>query len=248
MSRMKFILLGLLAAFAVSAAAASSASAEACHEQAGPEVTMCVENVEFGSPTTASETFSAKIKPTTVSILKIPGVITITCKKASTPAMGSLGEFVVQDSLNPGVSDLRLEFSECTTTVAPHCVATEPIVANGGTLGDNLDGVVESIEKVKFSPSEGTVFATVNLKSVGGTCAFVGNNNVSTKNKVAGEGPECNLPNIKVENKEHEVVCEAAKSNLEFLGNAAEFSIEEVVELSGAKVGQKFRFAEDKAG
>lgn len=254
MRRVRLILLGLLALFALSAVGSASASAEECPPDVlkdGKDVALCIEKVEIGSPSEHEQvTFTSSKKPETLSHLNVENGPKIACKKAENTGEFDTTNGKVKDSTLE-VSDLRITFSECkvTNTAATEadCAVTEPIVVEGGT-GDNLDGFFTPVGnpgKLKFEPSEETevepgvfrkVFTRITIKTVAGkpACAFP-----FTAALVVGE-QECKVLNPEVEAVTKELECTDAESKLTFAGKKAEFLLTENVALSGANLGKKW--------
>ena len=140
--------------------------------------------------------------------------------------------FQVKDNGYPQLeaSDLSIEFSEkCEVTNAKEeCEVKEPILANGG--GDGIDGVVTKTDEVTLKPSQGTSFATIELKSrPGHICFFPSTTNVEGEQVVR-------LPGSTTEATKHEIVAEPSGSKLKAFGFTATFELTEEMELTSKKV------------
>jgi hypothetical protein len=251
MPRFRLILLGLLAALAVSAAASASASAartEPCEKTTGAEIQLCIEGKEAGSPNTEEIPFTSKKKPGTVTRLTVTGGPIIECVKAENE-----GQFEAADSVSPEISDLIITFSECKVvnsiqteencevghrTEAGVFVAGTIIVDGGRGFGnaDRLDGTLPNTGEVNFAPSEETevepgikkaLFTKIAIKNKGTKLCplLVGNFNVTG-------GQKCSLPESEVEKETHLVECADAGSTLKFGENEATFKLVEEVTLT----------------
>jgi hypothetical protein len=222
MSRVKLVLLGMLAVFAVSAAASASASASQaywrcanvgategrwhdaqCTKKGSPE--------EFATREITSEedTFSSK-----VSILK-SATVTITCKVDEGRGKIETG----------GKSEGEIKFRECSTNLE-HCAVVEPIVFK---FTDQLL-LTSGIEEDEFKATKANeTFVEITLE--GTSCALKGTHPVKGSQT-------CPLPNGEEPLIEHEITCTSAGSKLKFGSEAATFESTEHVTLAGANKGK----------
>jgi hypothetical protein len=189
MSRMKFILLGLLAAFAVSAVASSSASAAHNFKVEGKTV-GAGEKVEVQGISKSGEFES------TLGGLKV----IVTCQEDDAPPATNAIE-------GAGVSKFEVKFKNgCLLwevnggkkAVITSCKVTETTVAKGE---DKLVGN-EGNPEDEF---KGEPFG--NLELEGGGCAL------AKKTEIKGS-TKCALPEANVEAVEHEIICTGAGSSL----------------------------------
>lgn len=208
MTRLRLILLSMLAVFAVSAVASASASAASKCEakEEGGDNTWCIEGKEL-----AGEQALTTSQKTSFVLTAAAAGITLTCTKET----GS-GTLVQVNSTEPAASDVELTFSGCTLTSLPNCKVKEPIKVNGG--GDLLDAVTKGRSEVTFTPSEGETFAEITIENNGAkTCLQKGTFPVTGSQT-------CALPKGEEEITKHEVECKTTGSKLKLGKNEATFS------------------------
>ncbi len=209
MSRVKIVLLSLLAVFAVSAAASATASASATHvyKIEGTELASGSEAIEGDSLTGGLETKIAKLN--TVLICQ---------------------EDIVKGEIKPkGESTAIVEFKNCylveknkegKKTFLTACSVKEPVEAKA-----NDELTEHSIDVFKGS-GEKEKFAEVEIKGEG--CALNG------KYEVLGS-QTCAIPESEFEKAVHSLICTPAGSKLTFGKEAAQLFGEEQVKLKSGK-------------
>lgn len=214
MSKIRLIMLSLLAVFAVSAVASASASAALCKEEPGKKLfTLCL-----GKELTLAE------GEFNVDITSV-GKTTLTASEIEIPCEKILPLLVLLDSLGGVVKILpfKIHFVECTVTKPAHCVVEPSSTEKGLILTLELDGIVKPGGEILFLPVSGSHFTTIVLKSSGGTCTIAGSDEVTSEGKKAEVGPLCFLHEIEKTVKLHLLLCEKGKSHLEFIKKPAEF-------------------------
>jgi hypothetical protein len=239
-SKVKTVLVALLAVFALGAAASASASAEVCGVgESGGDVALCIAKEEIASPGKHGKMpFGSKIVAGTVVTLTMTGGPTIVCKTANDEGEFDRGTSGVEleDSFNPEGSDVKLIFSQCEVANAKtKCEVVEPIVIDGG--GDNLDATFKEAdnEHVTFRPSTGTLWTRLTIRAKQQQeCALA-----ITEAELTGE-QECELPEAAVEKVEHEVKCNTTGSKLKFAGKTYSISFRQLMTLTGANLGKKW--------
>jgi hypothetical protein len=220
MSRIRFILLGLLAAVAAYAVGPAAASAEQkiCKEGL-PHLVFCYDNgVEIGTPTQAVTGTSG------VSILT--GVVLglnakIECKKDTfTGKLELLGA-------NSG----KILFEECKwiEPQATKCaLAGAHVTAN---VVSRLVGTMTNPEVLFTAPGgEANTIAEFEVVETAASCTVKG------PYQVSGE-EVCELPEGGVSKVEHEIKCTKAKALLKLGGNAAGFSSKALIHLTTTNEG-----------
>jgi hypothetical protein len=194
MSKVRVVLLGVLAACALSATAmATQASAHEYLVEGKPVATGI--HIKFHGEALST---SGWLLLGTAFFIKIH----IVCEHIV--FLGGI--------LPEGKSLATITFSKCKVTEpAKGCIVKEPITAK--TKGELVNEPVEN----KFNPESGTVFTEITLENNGTeTC--------STKGTSKVEGSQrCKLPKAGEELLVHEILCEASGSELKFFGNAATF-------------------------
>jgi hypothetical protein len=224
MTRIRLVLLGVLAVVAASALASTSASAAECPDTVkGADVALCIEGKEAAD---GVYPFTSVKKPNTVFELNVKNGPRMVCENAK-----NAGEFEVKDAGTPQleVSDLVIEFSgNCkVTTNEPEC-EVEPIVLNGG--GDGIDGSITKTNEMAMKPSTGKVLGTLKIKSKPGHVC------VLSKEATIEGGQIMKLPGSTTETTRHELVAEASGSSLTISGIEATFVLTEEMELTSGKV------------
>jgi len=212
MSRMKFILLGLLAAFAVSAVASASASAATHNFKIEGKTVGTGEKEELIVQSKAGlfESAIAGTKTTITCQEDIGGVSTIEEK----------GKSKFELKFKNGC--LFWEVKEGKKAVLTACKVKEPILAKGE---DELSGGTGNpVEEFKEKGTE--AFTTIEIE--GGSCAF------AKKFEVKGS-TTCALPEAAVEEATHEIICTGVGSNLKFGGEAAYLYTTEWLNLKSLK-------------
>lgn len=234
MSRIKILMLGLLAVFAAGAVASASASADEfivpCHKV----LTMGTGEWHNSTCTTTSGTKEYTTKLLAGEAAKVVGAsgesvlegeaflvkITIKCKKDKFE-----GELEAA-----GASKGKVEFTECkvlkpgTTEQLQQCKVKEPIEFSF------LDQLTGSPVEDEFKPTAANapVFVEITMEpEAGGKCAIA---EMPTKLKVEGT-QNCKLPEATSFKVKHEIECTSAGSHLTFADNPAKFESTETVEL-----------------
>jgi hypothetical protein len=229
MTKVKLLLLSMLAVFAVSAVASATASAEMelCKTKEGADFVLCVEK-PAGSGLLLVETsvaFVSRKTPGTASALEIPAIpAKITCEKAA-----NTGQFdTPEEPRGVQILKLTISFTGCTEAEegSTICTVAEPITTAA------INGVftlVGGTTTVEFAPTTGTEFSTIRVNSKSGhTCTSA----ASSPLKVSGT-QTCTAPNI--ENTDyitHLLQCAGSGSKLKAAGHEAVFTLEEEVELA----------------
>jgi hypothetical protein len=260
MSRIRLMMLSLLAVFAMSAVASASASAnEKCPPHEGPkpteEVELCIKGEEAGSPNEHLPVPFVSVKTaTTTSKLEVTGGPKLECKKAS-----NKGQFdkengnIIDNDHSVEVSDLYITFTECKVTnnskTEEKCAVHSPnsadgtIVVSGGTTGkippelnpdDGLDGrfLTGNPAEITLEPSNSTEpFVVIVIGNKAGTCPFTaGSFNVTGKQK-------CKVVTPETQAVIHKLKCATTESELTFgTSSVAVFEITEDVELQSTEL------------
>jgi hypothetical protein len=229
MTKVKLLVLSMLAVFAVSLVASATASAEmeACKTKTGAEFVLCVEK-PAGSGLLLVETsvgFVSRKVPGTASALEIPELpAKIVCEDAT-----NTGQFDAPVAPR-GVQILKLviSFTGCTEEKegSTICTVAEPITT---TAINGVFTLVSGTTTIAFAPTTGTEFSTVRVNSTTGhTCTAA----ASSPLKVTGT-QECTAPEIEtVDRITHVLVCAASGSHLKAAAKTTTFAIEEEVELA----------------
>jgi hypothetical protein len=193
MTKMRVLLLSVVAACAFGAVVATAAQAH--------------EYLIEGKPFSGEAKLEEKTETETKNVLKgVPfGVSTeIQCSERKFGG-GLLGG-------SPGDSTAKITFTGCTATKPANCTPSQPIVTD-------VDGVLEGVEgalETKFSPPEGSsVFTEITLE--GAKCSLKGK-----PFKIEGT-QNCELPGAETSLVEHELSCKATKSALKAGGKTASF-------------------------
>jgi len=230
MSRIRLILLSLLAVLAFGAVAAASASA--AHEFWVPEcenqgpghkyaTRVKCEKGEIGTgewersgalaPIAAGEEVPVEGTSGT-SILEVPELneAKIECKEDK--FSGTLKA--------AGQTTAKVEFEKCTVVSPEHCTVAEPIKVN---VTDQLVIFHETLADA-FEPPSGEPFVVIKLK--GSECLAKGEFKVKGKQ-------QCALPEGEIEKVEHEIDCKPIGSELTLGAKEAKFEGKEKVKLTG---------------
>lgn len=235
MSRMRIIMVSLLAVFATGAVA----SAASAHEFIVPCHGVSAENTGKGewnnsacTKTGESDEYTRKLLAGEVE--KVEGIggesvfqfeygqgveVVIACRQATLE-----GELEAA-----GASHGKVAFTECRVLNRKgkrieQCAVKNPIEFSF------KDQLVGSPVEEEFKPSYGSTFFTITFEAEGGSCAIAFTANV--------EGTwKCELPSAGTMQIKHEMVCQATGSDLEFAGKKVEFESTESVEL---KSGEKW--------
>jgi hypothetical protein len=210
MSKAKFVLLSLLAAFAVSAIASATASAAHVFKIEGTEITKN-EEVEGVSQEGLMETEAAS---TTFGIVCKEDYSALSAKNVIEKGGKSKGE---------------LEFKSCLVYIVEKtgaksyntgCSVTEPVKA------EFTDELTNAGEDTFTGAGAEELFSEVKIK---GTCAFGG-----TALKVKGK-ELCEIPEYLAEQVLHHLVCTPAGSSLKSGASSARLFNEEIVKIKSAK-------------
>jgi hypothetical protein len=241
MTKVKLVLLGMLAVFAVSAVA--SASASAALETRGAYVCAnvgsggqwknaeCSEKESNGKFSTKELGTEAVEGTSETSELagKIGSVRTIIiCKKDE--FSGSL--------LSTGASSGEVKFRECVAEkenegkrgILVNCKVKVPIEFKftDQLLLNTTTGIFE--DEFKATKSEET-FVEITIEETGGTCTI--------KGEYKAKGTQnCELPKATLALVTHEIVCKPEGSNLKLGAEPAKFKSTEKVKLSGGQAGE----------
>jgi hypothetical protein len=233
MSKMRFIVVSMLAVFAVSAVAVASASAQEaqphffiCGKKANSlyENSLCTKDVAGTGEWELSELPLAKLLAETSANVagtkytltsEALGIqVTIICSAESgtgwieNPAGGG-----------PGIDLTVNSFSTCEVTKPSGCTVTQPIVATSKTELAELGGAFWDV----FTPDGGTTFVEVELK----TCGLL-----SQKFKVTGKTAG------KVHNETGIISFSSEMNELKFAGNPAGFEGQSLVLTDGGGTTQ----------
>jgi hypothetical protein len=215
MSKMKFILLSLLAAFAVSAV--GSATASATHN-------FKIEGTEIGKAAKEEVTVTSK----TAELESVVGAlkIKITCQEDyGTPATNAIeGEGKSKFEINFRNGCILWEISKAGSKVLlSACKVKEPIIAKGEDLLVGPAGFPQE----EFKEKGKEAFAIIEI--TGGTCAIA--NTLEVKGTA-----KCSLPEAAVDQVVHEISCQAEGEELKLGAEPAFFYSEEQVSLKSLKL------------
>ncbi len=145
MSKIKLIMLSMLAVFALSAAASASASAFSF--------------LVLGKKLTGAE--EETIKSTSgESVLETVGTKIVCAESAGTGTIKAGGS-----------STYQITFSTCSVSKPANCAVAQPIVVDGP---DQLSLVPAGTLTDSFSPLTGKPFVTLTFSNSGGTCSIAG--------------------------------------------------------------------------
>jgi hypothetical protein len=226
MSRIRLILLGLFAMFALSGVAAGSAQAVECPDAVnGGDVALCKGGVEQEGlfPFLSIKT------PNTSSKLEVTGGPTVVCQEAL-----DTGTFHASNS-NLLILLLIKFHGECLVTntaeTKANCEVVEPISTK--EIHGTFDG--DNPLLVLFKPLTGTEFASITIKNKAGKACIFKIENA----KVTGE-QDCHTVSPETEAVAHLLVCSTSGSNLLFAGKAAKFELTEEVHLGSPFLGQQW--------
>jgi hypothetical protein len=234
MTRIRLIMLSLLAVFAVSAVASASASA----------TEGIVEWKIGGNPFTGTETETSK-----GGVFTLKAGITIECKKVKDT--GS----ITQVAGKAGTDATTVEFEECAIPGNANCTVTSENETNEGA---EVNGTItvkaktELFEPVETTPdihydrftgeeAEGR-FVTIEVDNAAGkTCLVKGEEYTVTGKACAEAGPEA----VKAKLTFSKAIEEACGTGLKLKGVAAEFKGVTEQELSGANKGKTISATDD---
>jgi hypothetical protein len=226
MTKVKLVLLGMLAVFAVSAAASSSASAAQRYWDCQPvSGTGHWSNSHCTTPTTNGSWETKEITETKISIQSETAELktTIAKEKVTIWCDKDAGKGFL---LSGGKSSGEIEFTQCRLldkngNILGACTVSEPILVK---FVDQLVG--EHEDEIKPEPGEPFVNITVG----GSLCAL--------KGTFATTGTQtCEIPNPMQSLEEHQLECLPAGSNLKFGTEAATFKSNEHIHIPGAQWG-----------
>jgi hypothetical protein len=206
MTKVRLLLVSMLALLTVRAVASASASAAECVEKTGAQCSS------VGKMLTAEVKGTGTKKAGTTSRLVVAGIGTVTCSKAS--AAGTL------DETETGVILLKLivTFSEgCKLEGHATCKVAEPITTNAisGTLA-----IAAGVGTQTTKPEVGEEFVKVAISGCEQEAIM----------KITG-AQKCKIPNIEVEAVTHEVTCAPSESSLKDGAKVVEFEVTGISEL-----------------
>jgi hypothetical protein len=148
MTKVRMLLISMLALLAIGAVASASASA-ACTSLTGG-VCQLVE-----TELTATAKYVILLQAVDAD-LAVTGIGTVLCKDVSGKYTGD------EEPTGPAlILGLVLIFTECVLDEHPLCKITEPIETK--TINAEIPAWTTAFAKAEFSPAEGTEFATVNI-------------------------------------------------------------------------------------
>jgi hypothetical protein len=215
-TRIRLILMSLLAVFAVGAVASASASATVCEplDKEG-EWTWCSAAKEITSPVEGTSGVS-KLES------EVGGKkLTIEC--TADTFKGTLED--PEPSKLDGASSGEIKFTGCSVVGVAKCTVHEPIEFK---FKDQLINKPPTKPEDEFKPNEGETF--VEIKIEGAECAIKGTLKVKGTQK-------CNLDTtFETEQKEHELICTPAGSKLKLGEKEAKFTSTEKVKRVGGGV------------
>ncbi len=247
MQRIKLLGLLIVAVLAVAAVSSASASAEACHKSAGSKTwALCVGGESIGSPTKEEKlplVFHIKTGAgahVADHELGTPGIV-FTCTSAS--GEGSW-DSTASEGIALGMRNISLSLKSCSFEEGSASCKIEGGAVNLTNLGGAIGSSAEDITLSQQNEERGGLFAQFKIPQTG-SCTLWGTWRIFDEERKAGKGPQCTIKEVETERAEQQIVCEGSKSHLVAAnGNAVQFSVEEVVELAGAKKGQKFSIIE----
>jgi hypothetical protein len=253
MTRIRLIMLSLLAVFAISAVASASASAVTECEtvgapvEPGGDIALCIQGKEVGSPTEHAPVpfISKKTTATTSRLTVAGGGPIIECTAAANKGEWDIRNGNIKNSENVEASDLVITFTGCkivnSVNTREKCTVNSPgspdgtIVVDGG--GDGLDGFFPNASEsnpvpITFEPSQGEVFVIIKIGNKNGTCPLpTGEFNIKGKQKAktgTSTADACQSRQV------HTLKVLATESELKFGASetAATFELTEDVELT----------------
>jgi hypothetical protein len=193
MSKVRVVLLGVLAACALSATAmATQASAHEYLVEGKPVATGT--HIKFKGKALATA-------PNGWLLLATIFTIKVHIRCTHIKFAGGI--------LPIGISKAQFTFTNCTVLEPANCTVKEPIATNQ-VKGELVNTPVEDA----FTPEGTTEFAKITLE--GANCGVSGTGTVEGKQT-------CKLPSAGTELVVHEVLCETSGSALKFFGAAATF-------------------------
>jgi hypothetical protein len=233
MTRTRLILMGLLAALAVSVIATASTSTPASASGSCSKVSTtpayCVEGVPLeGSEEAAGTSGSAILKAS------IAGVTSeIKCESGKSAGF-------IEDSVagSVGKSKTKITFEKCKLLAPAHCklpAAEETKIKTTELIGElELTGgkILDKLE-----PKTGAAFAGISIEGETNSCGIAEPGRPETYNVTGSQLCEVDSSKTAAETEaeKHKLIC-AASGGLKIGGNAAEITDETMaVELSGAK-------------
>jgi hypothetical protein len=185
MLKLRYLLLGLMAALAVSATASATASAVTCPNTPGLPTLCFLNGTVLESAAVGIHMFTNKKEAGTTALFEVPAIgLHIVCTEAN-----STGEFNQGVVLTAPVTVKKVEvdFTMCTVELplegtTPKCKVKNDLIlakAEGAFLETEVGGVLTELELKPIAPS--TVFAVVEIENnTGQTCppTIVGSHNV----------------------------------------------------------------------
>jgi hypothetical protein len=217
MSRIRLILVGLFAMFALSGIATASAQAECPDLVNEGDVALCKGGIEQEG----LFPFLSVKTPNTPSKLLVVGGPTVVCQEA-------LDNGTFHASNSSLLILLLIKFhGECLVTntaeTKANCEVVEPIETK------EIHGVFDGSSPllVLFKPLTGTEFATITIKNIPGKACIFKNEG----SKVTGE-QDCHTVSPETLAVAHLLVCPPSGSNLLFAGKKAHFELTEEVHLN----------------
>ncbi len=199
MSRMKFVMLSLVAAFALSATAVSTASAHEFLVNGTPLASGATEGLQGEQNLNTIYQFESVVKGTSIHI---------TCQET---LIGSEKNFL--EGGNPGKAKLFPEFKACTgysVNTKTHLVENLPECKTKVT-STQAEGELTGPGELTLRPKSGSSFAEVEFATETGACTIAGTFKV--------EGNElCTLPHFAVEGAVAQLECNPGGSSLKLGG------------------------------
>jgi hypothetical protein len=208
MSRIRLIMLSMLAVFAFAAVASASASAATCEagDEAKDEYTVCSGAKEFpGTLTNSVKTTKAVLSSTVLGV-----EVKIECTE---------GAIENKENGKDNTSVGKISFTKCKVLKpAKGCAVAEPIVAE---FTDALSPPPAAPKDTFTGAGEGGAFAAIEFRNNGSETCVLGD-----KSRFEVTGSQlCTFDTaIATEQKTHEVKCATSGSKLKLGANEAKFS------------------------
>jgi hypothetical protein len=211
MSRLKLVMLSMLAVMAVGVVASASASAANCEKNANGKFALCL-GASPGVLTAGGFNTDVTRDGTSIYELKDAAGIPVLCSAIKNTG----GKIVGTATPSVTIEGLVLEFSTCVVDEPAKCVVTEPIKT------ESLKGEILKKEEIEFTPTTGEIFATLKFANKGTEICSLKGLSLQIKT-VEGKGQGCLAPSIETPAKLHLLECPTSKSHLSFGGAAATF-------------------------
>jgi hypothetical protein len=211
MSRLKLVMLSMLAVMAVGVVASASASAANCEKKANGKFALCL-GASPGVLTAGSFNTDVTRDGTSVYELKSEAGVTVVCSAIKNTG----GKIVATATPSVTIEGIVLEFSTCVVNSPAKCTVTEPIKT------ESLKGVILKKEEIEFTPTTGEIFATLKFANKGTEICSLKGQSLQVKT-VEGKGQGCLAPGIETPEKLHLLECPSSKSHLSLGGSPATF-------------------------